>query len=350
MTELIRDTVFGHAVRLMTKGKHMQYAEEKDPKLWKQFINHEQSKNMAMFGNAEGTESEKMETSSGESSPTRPAEEREHNTLHSTITAQRVDTEKGRDVTMVTWYGDNDPEVRLILSSCIWEIHAHMFAEPTELVNLQESLRHFRTLSPYFLRLHRLRHLQRRHRGHNDDIRRQPSQGHLGSLSLRRWLRSRAYDLGTHERDPSNRQEPHLYRHSSRVRHLSGTHCSGSQLRHAALLPVFDWFHRQSCPRDWRRKHRRHVLAAEASIRDRHLGYLSGVWTRPGTTNWWLCCATRRLDMDYLGINVAQRLLPCHLHFLPARNKRKQHPLPAHPPSPKDNRHSKPQLPAGNNG
>ena len=115
MTELVRDTVFGHTVRLITKGKYMQYAEERDPKLWKQYINREQSKNMALFGNPEGIEPEKQETSSEGSSPSRAAEQREHNQLHSTITAQRVDTEKGRDVTMVTWYGDNDPEVRLVL-------------------------------------------------------------------------------------------------------------------------------------------------------------------------------------------------------------------------------------------
>ena len=119
MAELIRDTAFGHLLRLITKGKVLQYAEEKDPRLWKQYIDRDQTKNMAMFGNPEGTELEKKTDmddappSSEESSQTRTgdADQREHNRLHSTITAQRVDTEKGRDITMVTWFGDDDPEV-----------------------------------------------------------------------------------------------------------------------------------------------------------------------------------------------------------------------------------------------
>ncbi len=115
MAELLRDTVFGHLVRLITKGKVLQYAEEKDPSLWKQYIDREQTKNMALFGNLEGTESEekKDHSPSEESSQTRngDADQPEHNRLHSTITAQRVDTEKGRDTTMVTWFGDDDPEV-----------------------------------------------------------------------------------------------------------------------------------------------------------------------------------------------------------------------------------------------
>lgn len=119
MAELIRDTVFGHFVRLLTKGRVLQYAEEKDPKLWKQYVDREQTRNMALFGNIEGTEPEEKNESkdvlpsSEESSQTRTedADGREHNQLHSTLTAQRVDTEKGRDTTVVTWFGDDDPEV-----------------------------------------------------------------------------------------------------------------------------------------------------------------------------------------------------------------------------------------------
>ena len=120
MSELIRDTVFGHFVRLITNNRVLQYAEEKDPSLWKQYLDREQTKNMALYGNTEGpTSSEKLKeananASSEESSQTRAGngdleEEREHQ-LSSTITGQRIDTEKGRDVTMVAWFGENDPE------------------------------------------------------------------------------------------------------------------------------------------------------------------------------------------------------------------------------------------------
>lgn len=119
MAELIRDTVFGHFVRLITKGRVLQYAEEKDPELWKKYTDREQTKDMALFGNPEGIFSEEKQDredtspSSGNSSQTRTADEdsQEHNQFHSTITGQRVDTEKGRDATMVTWFSDDDSEV-----------------------------------------------------------------------------------------------------------------------------------------------------------------------------------------------------------------------------------------------
>ena len=120
MTELIRDTVFGHILRFITKGRVLQYAEEKDPSLWKQYMDRDQTRNMAVFGNPEGTEPEEKEDkeievpSSEGSSQTRAgdADQPPRPQLHSTLTAQKVDTEKGRDTTMVSWFGDNDPEVQ----------------------------------------------------------------------------------------------------------------------------------------------------------------------------------------------------------------------------------------------
>ena len=35
MTELLRDTVFGKIVRFASRGKLFQWAEERDPELWK---------------------------------------------------------------------------------------------------------------------------------------------------------------------------------------------------------------------------------------------------------------------------------------------------------------------------
>lgn len=139
MSELIRDTAFGHLVRFLTKGRALQYAEEKDPSLWKQYLNRDQTKNMALYGHpGDETPEEKQERESvpvsetqsstngngngkgngngaslsDESSQTR-AGDGEHQ-LSSTLTGQKIDPEKGRDVTMVTWFGDNDPEVRTI--------------------------------------------------------------------------------------------------------------------------------------------------------------------------------------------------------------------------------------------
>ena len=127
MSELIRDTVFSHLVRLVTKGRVLQYAEEKDPSLWKRYLDHDQTKNMAIYGKPEGTPEEKREketspagnknvsSSSEESSRTRSGDGEQQ--LHSTITGQKIDPEKGRDTSMVTWFGDNDPEVCVVASS-----------------------------------------------------------------------------------------------------------------------------------------------------------------------------------------------------------------------------------------
>lgn len=132
MSELIRDTVFGHTLRFITKGRVLQYAEEKDPSLWTQYLDRNQTKNIALYAHPdEETPEEKQaresapvsETQSdvnvdsdvdranrsGESSQTR-AGDGEHQ-LSSTITGQKIDPEKGRDTTIVTWFGNNDPEV-----------------------------------------------------------------------------------------------------------------------------------------------------------------------------------------------------------------------------------------------
>ena len=129
MSDLFRDTVFGHAVRFITNARFFQFSEEKDPSLWKQYLDRHQTKNMALYGHPgdhDPEEEHKHENvpvsripslvngngvnTSEESSQTRTADG-EHQ-LSSTLTGQRIDPEKGRDVTMVTWFGDNDPEVR----------------------------------------------------------------------------------------------------------------------------------------------------------------------------------------------------------------------------------------------
>ena len=132
MSDLFRDTVFGHAVRFITKARYLQFVEEKDPSIWKQYIDRNQTKNMALYGRPDDDaieEKQKRESApvsespsqangnangadrSEESSQTR-AGDGEHQ-LSSTMTGQKIDPEKGRDVTMVTWFGDDDPEVRI---------------------------------------------------------------------------------------------------------------------------------------------------------------------------------------------------------------------------------------------
>jgi DHA1 family multidrug resistance protein-like MFS transporter len=46
MKELFRDTVVGHAVRIITKGKVMSYEEERDPSIWKRYVDKKKSGQM----------------------------------------------------------------------------------------------------------------------------------------------------------------------------------------------------------------------------------------------------------------------------------------------------------------
>lgn len=148
MSDLVRDTLFGHFIRLVTKQKYLQYAEEKDSRLWKQYLDRDRTLNMAMYGHPDLSPEEQKEKdlrfgSNGDSGDDEdeqardaPAKKRsaadaegekiaravskqtthEHQ-LHSALTNQRVDTEKGRDAAMIGWFGDDDPEVRWMMLS-----------------------------------------------------------------------------------------------------------------------------------------------------------------------------------------------------------------------------------------
>jgi len=131
MKELVRDTVVGHLLRLATRGKVLQFEEERDPSLWKRYVDKEKSGRMAHHGTVE---EEKKNEQEGNDTSDDSAQEQQRagvaggdttaNTRNSSDTrvgsaeARRndvsgvpVDAEKGRDVSIVTWFGDNDPEV-----------------------------------------------------------------------------------------------------------------------------------------------------------------------------------------------------------------------------------------------
>ena len=112
MSELIRDTVVGHFLRVISRGKLLPYAEDRDPSLWKKYINIEKSNQMAKHGHTgQETPEEQQERSerlnSSSTSTTRLGSESEPTNLG----GARIDQEKGRDVHVVDWYGEKDPEV-----------------------------------------------------------------------------------------------------------------------------------------------------------------------------------------------------------------------------------------------
>lgn len=118
MAELLRDTAFGHLVRFVTRSKYFQYAEERDPSIWTRYIDEKKSAHLAHHGDVDPPEDnvaleglggvrtrENGEHDSGSSSRTRVAGDGFNH-----ASGVKVDPEKGKDVHIVTWYGDDDPE------------------------------------------------------------------------------------------------------------------------------------------------------------------------------------------------------------------------------------------------
>lgn len=118
VSDLIRDAPFGHVVRLVTRGRYFQYPEERDPSLWKKYVNQEKSGYVAHHGDTSPPDEEDEELRNA-----RGMREREGSESEATVVGEeynhasgvRVDQEKGKDMHVVDWYGDDDPQVwRLI--------------------------------------------------------------------------------------------------------------------------------------------------------------------------------------------------------------------------------------------
>jgi DHA1 family multidrug resistance protein-like MFS transporter len=128
MKELIRDTAFGHLIRFVTSSKYMKFAEEADPTIWTRYIDEKKSGHLAHHGDTsppeEGMSLEGLggvRTRENEYSlfpPSHMWNLQRVQTYNSRISTARmnlasgvkVDPEKGRDIHLVSWYGDKDPE------------------------------------------------------------------------------------------------------------------------------------------------------------------------------------------------------------------------------------------------
>lgn len=120
--EYFRETAFGQVARLVAGNKilQLQYEEERNPELWRTYINEAKSANAARYGQVEppekedagrrsvsDTESQVVETGSfRDSSTTIVSEGHEYND----VTGLIVDPEKGKNVNVVDFL-PNDPEV-----------------------------------------------------------------------------------------------------------------------------------------------------------------------------------------------------------------------------------------------
>jgi len=146
VADIIRDSPFGHIVRLLTRNKVFQYPEEKDQSVAIRYYNTEKTRNMARYGSTsvpedkqntekdnidgEPTQASAQHQGSTADAPNNEATEKAEAPPHhpstgsitsgdtrvdmqrqvSNVTGTPVDSERGRDLTVVDWDGPNDPE------------------------------------------------------------------------------------------------------------------------------------------------------------------------------------------------------------------------------------------------
>jgi DHA1 family multidrug resistance protein-like MFS transporter len=121
VADLIRDSPFGHIVRLVTRNKAFQYPEERDPELWKKYVNQEKSGYMAHHGTAEAPEeeSEELQNATGvRDRNSRSSSNTQVGDGHNEASGVKVDPEKGKDKHVIDWYGPEDPQVRPFTRFC----------------------------------------------------------------------------------------------------------------------------------------------------------------------------------------------------------------------------------------
>lgn len=132
MPTIIQDSAAGQIIRLVTNGRCLRYDEEKDPSIWHKFINLDKSSQLAYQGHIgavdvpdeDKTDSETEVESGGQREvhgddeehgagarriPSRAWEQRGRR--FQGLTGVKIDPEKGKDVSVIDWADENDPEV-----------------------------------------------------------------------------------------------------------------------------------------------------------------------------------------------------------------------------------------------
>jgi DHA1 family multidrug resistance protein-like MFS transporter len=119
VADLIRDSPFGHIVRLVTRNKVFQYPEERDPELWKKYVHEEKSGYMAHHGTVEPPEEESEELNQAQGIRGRERQSSDSSSRtqvgegFNEASGVRIDPEKGKDKHVIDWYGPEDPQVSL---------------------------------------------------------------------------------------------------------------------------------------------------------------------------------------------------------------------------------------------
>ena len=130
MAELIRDTAFGHLIRFVFRKRFLKFAEEEDPSIWTRYIDEKKSGYLAYHGSSVPPEDgfdmqgiEGVRTRENQYSFRPPPHvfrtvsrrwshrSEEQDGAMNLASGVQVDPEKGKDVHVVSWYSDDDPEM-----------------------------------------------------------------------------------------------------------------------------------------------------------------------------------------------------------------------------------------------
>ena len=118
MKSLVRDSIFGIAVRIVTGARVFKYEEEKQPELWERYVNKEKSAAMARYGRPDVSDDVGEHSSPDTYSPhsnngvsSGPRDEESQLEPAQEMTGEKVDQETGKNVLMIDWVDEKDPEV-----------------------------------------------------------------------------------------------------------------------------------------------------------------------------------------------------------------------------------------------
>ncbi|KAI9738694.1 MAG: hypothetical protein M1834_008199 [Cirrosporium novae-zelandiae] len=110
MADLIRDSVFRHIMRLASKRKIFPFPEERNPSLWERDINIEKTANISHYGTTEREIEKEDHQRNVSNSRTLSETQVDDDGSPKNLCDIPLDKEMGRDVHVVSWYGNNDPE------------------------------------------------------------------------------------------------------------------------------------------------------------------------------------------------------------------------------------------------
>ena len=286
MTELLRDTTLGNFIRTVTHQRILPREEDRDPSVWERYVDKERSHSLARHETVDPEEEEKdvdelkdAEETNGVPKGNSNSQQTLQNTQADTgaarnssdtrldsqgnerydeVSGVRVDPEKGRDNSIVTWYSENDPEVSISNLA-----HTRMtlipVIEPPKLAYSKENLRHLPDMSPDIFRLHRICYLLCRYPKCRGTVWCRSSCRNTWSHVVRGWLWSWSHDLGSDVRDSNLWQKSDLHRHISCICIPAIRSHLRQELRDAACVPVLDGILWLSGSGYWRCNDGRHL-------------------------------------------------------------------------------------------